>query len=135
MVDPVSPIYSELQSLQIHEIAPFFRVTWRNVVNSSICNHNNSEYIGHRESNMEIKVDKMPFLLNFQINLAKLFLFFLNNGKLKKKHCDFFWSTEWKWQHIPSKWLEIYIYIYIYLGISCRFIEIYPGYHPNSTVL
>ena len=35
MIDPVSPIYSELQRLQIYAIASFFRVPWRNGANFS----------------------------------------------------------------------------------------------------
>ena len=40
MVDPLSPIYSEIQRLQIHESAPFCRVTWTmksRVVSASSC--------------------------------------------------------------------------------------------------
>ena len=55
MFDPLSPIYPELQRLQISEITPFFRVPWRNGANSSICNRSNSEHIGLRGSNMEIE--------------------------------------------------------------------------------
>ena len=59
---------------------------------------------------------------------------FLNNRKFHKKHYNFFCSIDTVWQHITPKSLENFLCN----GISCRFIEIYPGFglsHLNSTVL
>ena len=56
MFDPLSPIYSESLRLQIYEFVQFLHATLKNDVNSLICNRCKSKYIGHRGSNMEIKV-------------------------------------------------------------------------------
>ena len=67
MVDPVRTIQFQLQWLQFHEFASFFRVTRINGANSRICNLCNSEYIGIRGSTMEIKADQNVIFMNVMI--------------------------------------------------------------------
>jgi len=59
------------------------------------------------------------------------FCIFLNNWKFPKG-TNVFCSTDTEWQHIvPSKSLRNFLSNVI----SCRSIEIYPGFDPNATVL
>ena len=78
--------------------APFSRVTWRNGANSSIYNCSD---ISDLEGRLwKIKLLRTPFLVRLgSLMILKsiwwnFFLHFLNNGKLKKKHCKFFCSTD-----------------------------------------
>ena len=75
MVDPLSPIYSELWWLQIHE----FQDNLKKWCNSGICNHHNLEYIGLRGLTMQVKVaqneifSKIRKFDSSQMNLVDLF--------------------------------------------------------------
>ena len=100
MIDPLSTLYSELQWLQIYEFVPFCIVTWRD---------------GAR-------------LGSLTIISSIWWIFFLNNGKLKKKHCTFFSNrlTTYTIKRLGN---------FLYNGISCRFIKMYPKFDHNFTVL